>query len=293
MLLALGAWAKDSSATRPPDIAFKHTSPAPSVSTTLPPATTSTTTAPGVVEERAVATAGSPFVLRFDSGVPAGILSSLEEMVLLACEDFGDTGPLVVHVYSTVDIFVAAHETRSQDRARKDIEGGGVAFAGPGRIWIYSPRFSGRDVNARRLTVLHEYFHTVQARLAGPRGARAPLWLVEGSAKYFETRAGADRGYTSFAKQAATQMRKSAGLGPLSLFEIDGGVPSRGGNGEAYTLGFLACEYLAQTVGVEALQREFWLQLASTTDWHAAFARAFGMPVEQFYEAFENFRRQV
>src|SRR5206468_3652659 len=121
--------------------------------------------------------------------------------VKYARADLGDTGPLIVHVYGTPDAFVSAHDVRSQEQARKDIDGGGYAFAGQGAIWIYAPTYAKGPTNARRLTLLHEYFHTVQASLSGPRGARAPLWLVEGSARYFEVRTGADRGYTYFDKE--------------------------------------------------------------------------------------------
>jgi hypothetical protein len=244
-------------------------------------------------QERPLPAPGSPAVFRFDSSVTPGILDSIEETLRYARADLGDAGPLVVHVYGTTDAFVGAHDVRAQEQARKDVEGGGYAFAGDGTIWIYAPTYARKQTNTRRLTLLHEYFHTVQASLAGPRGARAPLWLVEGSARYFEVRAGADRGYTYFDKEKQSEAVTLKTLGPLSSYETAGGATSRGGHGEAYTAGFVASDFLVQAKGVDALKRDFWTLLASTPDWHAAFASAFGMSVDDFYASFEANRPRL
>ena len=245
----------------------------------------------GPIQERPIPAAGSAVVIRHDAAVPPGILDSVEETVAYARLDFGDSGPLVVHVYGTPEAFVSAYEPRAQEEARKDIEGGAFAFGGAGVIRIYSPTYAKSGTNSRRLTLLHEYFHTVQASLSGPpKRDRPPLWLVEGSATYFELRTGADRGYTYFDRQREDHILKSKTLGPLASYETEGGIAARGGHGEAYTVGFVACDYLVETKGVEALKRDFWALLASTPDWRGAFAKAFGSSVEEFYVAFEAYR---
>ena len=75
-------------------------------------------------------------MLRFDAGVQPGLLSLIADVVAIARHEAGDSGPLAVHVYSTVDDFVAAHDARSQEQARRDVEAGSLAFAGAGTIWI-------------------------------------------------------------------------------------------------------------------------------------------------------------
>lgn len=241
----------------------------------------------GPTKERPIAGSGSAVVIRHDSNVPPGILDSIEETVAYARREFGDSGSVVVHVYSTSETFIAAHEPRAQEQARKDIEGGAFALAGSGVIWIYTPTYAKSGTNSRRLTLLHEYFHTVQDSLSGPRRSQVPLWLVEGSARYFELRTGADRGYTYFDRERENEIAKSKALGPLAKYETEGASTARGGRGEAYTLGFVASDFLVQTKGVDTLKRYFWTLLASTPDWQTAFSKAFGTSVEDFYVAFE------
>jgi hypothetical protein len=257
------------------------------VASVAPPGDAADKAGPGGTKERPIATSGSTVVIRYDTSVPPGIVDSVAETVGYARVDFGDSGPLVVNVYGTSRAFVSAHEPRAQEQARKDIEGGGFAFGGAGVVWIYAPTYAKGGSNSRRLTLLHEYFHTVQASLSGPRRARPPLWLIEGSAKYFELRTGADRGYAYFDRQREDQMVKSKPLGPLASYETEGASPARGGHGEAYTLGFVASDYLVERSGVDALKHDFWALLASTPDWKLAFANAFGISVADFYVAFE------
>ena len=57
-------------------------------------------------------------------------------------------------------------------------------------------------------------------------------------------------------------------------------------------LSFLAGEWLAQRVGERAIF-EYYRQLASSGSWRTAFAAAFGMRVEEFYDLFEAYRRAV
>lgn len=269
--------------------------PAPDTTTTLAPAVTTTASAPSTtttsvapgIQQRAVVAPGSLMALRFDDAMAPDALATVEETLPVARQDFGDSGTLIVHVYAGADAFVGAHDARSQQRARDDIASGPVASSSSGAIWIYGPRYLERDRTTRRLIVLHEYFHTAQYFLSGGRSSRAPIWLTEGSARYFEARAGADHGYTDFNRRRDADVRLSRSLQPLQAYEASGG---RTDGGDAYTLGFVATDYLVNTKGIDALKRDVWAQLRTAPDWPAAFAAVFGMPLDQFYADFEAYR---
>jgi hypothetical protein len=275
---------------------------APATTTTAPPVTTpvraaTTTTAPGpwsatpvapgIQERRVEAAGGASLVIRFDDPMQQEALRTVEEALLVARQDLGDSGPLVVHVYSSAEAFVAGHDARSQQKAQQDVDSGATANTNSAGIWIYGPRFVDRDTSARRLIVVHEYFHTVQLSLSMERGARPPEWLAEGSARYFETRVGADHGYTDFDRRRDLDIRQSRALEPLQTYEGRGG---RLDAGEAYTLGFLASDYLVKAKGVDALKRDLWIQMRLTADWQTAFANVFGVSTDQFYADFEAYR---
>jgi len=267
------------------------TTAAPTTTTsTAPPATTTSTTTVAGITERRLSEPGSSIVLRYDAGVAPALLGSIEATIPFARTDFGDSGALVVHIYSDVETFVGAHDPRAQQQAREDVEAGSVASASGGTIWIYSPRFEQQSPSSRQLIVLHEYFHTVQAFLSSGRSGRLPLWMREGSARYFELRDGADHGFTDFARRRATEVRASRPMDPLENFETAGGASFRGGTGEAYTLGFLATEYLVNAAGIDVVKHDFWAALKPGTDWHTVFATTFGVSVDQFYADFEAYR---
>ena len=257
---------------------------------TRPGSTTTSTTLLAGVEQRSVDVPGSPIVLRFDGEVGSGVLALVEEMLPVAREELGDSGSLMVHVYGTADVYVGAHDARTQADARADIDAGLIAEARTAAIWIYAPRFVEQTASTRRMIIFHEYFHTIQAFLSSGRSSRAPLWLREGTARYFEFRVGADYGYTDFSRRRATAIREATDLEPLQSYENRGAAKFRGGQGEAYTLGFLAAEYLEQLKGADFVKRDLWVAFRSGTTWQTAFAAAVGVPVEQFYADFEAYR---
>ena len=261
--------------------------------TTQPaPTTTTTTLLPGVAQ-RPIAVPGQTISLRYEEGIAPGALAIVEEMIPIAYEALGDSGPLVVHVYASADIYVGSYDARSQERARADIEAGAVATGGGGAIRIYGPRFLQLDATSRRLVVLHEYFHTVQFRLSAGRGGNIPLWLREGTARYVEYGVAGDHGYIDYGRRRATDVRAARGLETLQTYENQGGPTFRGESGGAYVVGFLASEYLESLKGRNAVQREFWAGLRSGTDWKIAFAAVFDVSVEQFYADFEAYRKTL
>jgi hypothetical protein len=298
--LLLAAWG----ATAP------HAAPAPTAAATAPAATATaqpttsssttttspapTTTALGGITQRAIAIPGASISLRYDDGIPPSALSVVEETIRLARDALGDSGPLVVHVYSSADNYVASFDPRLQERARADVAAGVVATGGSGAIRIYGPRFLGLTTTvSKRLVVIHEYFHTVQSRLSAGRSGAAALWLREGTARYIEYRVAGDQGYSDYARNRTRVVQQSRGLENLQAYEEHGGPTFLGESGGAYVVGFLASEYLESLSSREAVQRDFWTALRSGADWRAAFETVFGVSVGQFYADFEAYRQTL
>ena len=138
----------------------------------------------------------------------------------------------------------------------------------------------------------HEYVHVIQHQLA--RGAAGsswetkPAWLIEGSAEYIAGRYRDAMDYEDYddARERAVEVvedeREEISLSQLEtradFREVDPGF--------SYALGMLAAEWLAAHAGDEALF-EYQRQLSRAgSKWPFAFEIAFGMTVEEFYEAF-------
>ena len=142
------------------------------------------------------------------------------------------------------------------------------------------------------MVVFHEYFHSVQFSLSNQQSTRGPLWLREGTARYFEYRLGGQHGYGDFDRLRRNEIARSRTLEPLQTWESRGQATFRGGGGEAYNMGFLAADYLVNTKGLDAVAKTVWTE-QRTKDWRAAFASAFGVSVDQFYADFEAYRRTL
>ena len=126
----------------------------------------------------------------------------------------------------------------------------------------------------------HEYFHVLQwqAALGTPSG---PGWLLEGAATYMEE---LYDGELEFRRRIAPA--RAAQVGSLS----DPGMADQVALN--YHLGFLAADWLVQRGGEKSLI-EFYRQLPVHDGWEEAFAEAFGLTVEEFYEAFAHHRAIV
>ena len=126
----------------------------------------------------------------------------------------------------------------------------------------------------------HEYFHVLQwqAALGTPSG---PGWLLEGAATYMEE---LYDGELEFRRRIAPA--RAAQVGSLS----DPGMADQVALN--YHLGFLAADWLVQRGGEKSLI-EFYRQLPVHDGWEEAFAEAFGLTVEEFYEAFALHRAIV
>ena len=244
-----------------------------------------------------------PVRFRLDTVVSERTQQFLVETLSWAHADLGDSGPLTVHVYSDEEHFVTAYTADfgiSATEARQQLAQGQTAFATTGgHIWIYLTNFDRAPEATRRLAVFHEYVHTLQdwqAQLrfqskATEERSFVPRWMVEGCAEYLAIRAGATRGLVDQARQRdRVVLRAKEAQETLQAFETAGQARFRGGAGEAYTVGWLACERLASVSGHDAVAHGFWQSLAKVRDWKSAFAEVFGQTPETFYPAFEAFR---
>ncbi len=143
----------------------------------------------------------------------------------------------------------------------------------------------------------HEYFHILQQDAGGlasrrQRGPARPVawldWLVEGSAVYASALVSEARGRISldvrreglrliWAELAQSFPRKPAEIvdpAQTSLF--------------VYQVGFLATDWLAERAGPEAV-----LNFFRFGGHPAAFETAFGLALDDFYAAFEEYRLEV
>lgn len=140
----------------------------------------------------------------------------------------------------------------------------------------------------------HEFVHVIQAQLAqggiGSSWETEPAWLIEGAAEYISARYRAEMSYKPYrdARQNAVDVvedrQKAIALEQLvnreDFREIDPDY--------AYSLSFLAAEWLAAHAGEDALFTHMRQLSRAATNWDLAFEIAFGMTVDDFYEAFEK-----
>ena len=179
----------------------------------------------------------------------------------------------------------------------------GTAVAGIG--WVVANPLRMRESSTRlwqlKKIMAHELFHTYQYGIsslslrssldvvpeAGPR------WSGEGIAEFFAYKAMDTGGVLDYARQRnSTQPWGFVEHGkyvdkPLKDMETWAGVSDARGN--TYSLFLLAAELLASYAGEDALLR-FYILMQPGSTWQEAFEQAFRMPVEEFYERFEEHR---
>lgn len=280
-------------------LAPARTSPAPAPATTAPAAVSDANT----LDDVRLQPGDRPVQFRRDPQVTDDVLRFIVETLRWVHTDLGDSGPLIVHVYSDEDASVTAHVADlgiPEAEARRRLTAGETAFTSPGgHIWIYLPNFQSRSEVNRRLAVFHEYVHTLQywqsevTFQSGAPQARffMPRWIVEGCAEYLAVKDTARRRLIDERKvREVVVTRAKMSAEPLDAIETGGKASVLGGEGEAYTLGWLGCERLAQSSGEDAVAHRFWLAFARLREWKAAFADAFGRTPADFYADFEAFR---
>jgi len=242
----------------------------------------------GPLQSRAPAAGAPPVTLYFGPRVSGETLALVTDALSEARNVLGETTPFSLFVHCDIEQYVAA-ANRPAEELRKSLNDGLTGQVIRGDVWLYGPNFDRAPPSQRRRIVYHEYFHLVQRFLSGNRssqgGAGPPMWLIEGSARYFEF-AVVQENLDTFRR---TQVRRWAALPPLAELERAGGAVTTGGTGEAYTVGAVASDFLVNTYGRGLLQHDFWVALADRT-WELAFKDAFGIDVEDFYAEFEAYR---
>lgn len=244
-----------------------------------------------------------PLVFVKDDRVSETIQAFIVETLRWAHRDLGDSGPLTVQVFSDEASYSTAYAAAMRvtlDEARQRVAAGVKASAvSSGNIWLYLPNFLKGPDAFRRLALFHEYIHTLQfwhSRSNLASGARrgppfVPRWIMEGCAEYLTVTATA---MTRFVNQSAVRDRNIAStrdsVQSLEALETGGAAFSLGGDGQAYTVGWVGCERLANGSSEEAVASGFWLSLAKLQDWQAAFTDAFGMTPAAFYADFAAWR---
>ena len=189
----------------------------------------------------------------------------------------------------------------------------GVAY--PGEIH-YSPLNLAQSEAQPHFSFAHEYFHVFQweFRTGGARTAGFPQWLLEGTATYVEDVIERQRLSKTGDELRAHWWRFTAStLGPHR--PLDDWVYEHGTRGDVsvaagYFVGALATDWLVRRAAAlsaggrfdplgppELVARpdydahfEFFRLLPTSATWEAAFEAAFGIAVDDFYEAFEEYR---
>lgn len=217
-------------------------------------------------------------------------LVRIAEAAAQARAAYGDAGALGVRVFCEVQEMADAYGMPADELQRR-VTGGQTASMWRGDIWIYGPNFEVRPLSGQRQAIYHEYFHALQSTLSHTRSARGsddPLWLIEGSAEYFE-HAMTSQELDSFRRR---EIRRREQLPALEELEQSGGATFTGGTGHAYTVGVVAADYLVTTYGRERLQTDYWVALAES-GWRSAFLQVFGISVDTFYADFAAYRQTL
>ena len=139
-----------------------------------------------------------------------------------------------------------------------------------------------------RSAVPHEYFHILQQELAGGAGRGGPDWMSEGSADY------AQHVYEQHAYPQQLEFRhRNPFFAVEQLTRTPGQVHELDPRERflPYALGFIAAEWLVDRAGEEAIV-DFYRIMKSHDQWEDAFRLAFGIEVDDFYEAVEVYRHE-
>ncbi len=141
----------------------------------------------------------------------------------------------------------------------------------------------------------HEYFHAIQFHLMeGPRKP-VPGWMIEGSATYAEA---LYEGYASSSETAERRIeqntqRYASQVGSLEWPALSAPTPViQGRLNPVYVLGFLAVDWLVDHAGEHSIV-DFFTRIDDEPSWQESFKGAFGIAVDDFYEAFAAYRAEV
>jgi hypothetical protein len=251
----------------------------------------------------------------FGDDVPDADREKVRKAVTFAIKQGANEGdfPLPrVYAYSTPDQLAESMSTCVNETsallAFKSIwqNSGTIAVAFSGNFFIYAGGPHWKDVGLAQVvqTVAHEYFHVLQRELTkfpsppqtdpavpaksnclGSGYDRGPTWLTEGSAELF--------GWLTVADAASVDLRVIREAYTRNVFEgslkdYEEALRFRSTSDASYPLGFLATDFAARGSMTPVFQ--YYRFVGSGMPWKDAFARAFGMTIDFFYEQFEAYR---
>ena len=192
-------------------------------------------------------------------------------------------------------------------RVDPDFDGFAGAFA---RLIVITDAALGHEYLG--VTLAHEYFHIVQhvlEQLPLDEGGASPPWVTEGIATYA---AGLYERYRWGKTGKSLHFERWRHSLPVetSLHELESSGSFYGEQGPVYSLSALALEWLAGHASAGSADGIFddmepgWTDalndngahiryhrlMASSANWQEAFETAFGIAVDDFYDAFEAYR---
>ena len=214
-----------------------------------------------------------------DPSTQAGYRASMEDVVAYYSERFGVETPEFA-------VYIGPDKGTIRDVIRELGGSHAERFDFFGTIWkirgtwviLVAVDFGDELLNATLLA--HEYFHVLQWVLSDDTASVAPQWLVEGSATY-EARLYGGLWELIHPRSIARAANHEGGLQDLESYERF--TESLYG----YSVGALANEWLAEHAGAKS-QLRYWELLRRSSTWEDAFASAFGISPEDFYDAFDE-----
>ena len=207
-----------------------------------------------------------------------------------------------VHLYRNQDELKTAYALTAEGGGGW-VDQGGEGAAGKGYFFVNTLRWEERDRHSdlRKKISAHEVVHVLQTELVGVSYRSddhsvpqiGPRWLREGIAEFLAYQALSAADVLSYdTKRNSTDPGGFVREGkyvdkPLPEMETRAGITAA--RGSTYKLFLLAAELLASGTGQSSLINYNTLLQPGTT-WQQAFETAFGMPVDEFYELFEEHR---
>ena len=198
------------------------------------------------------------------------------------------------------DAYVKAGFNDAEVRDRLGgFDSGSPAFGGTAtNTWnaktITNDNLMVRDKVGMAQTSGHEFFHSIQERLAGRNpgrdGNEIPNWFWEGPAMFIGIHAASSIGAINFAtegRQAALDRFNNGRPETKPLLLKD--VKANDGVTDPYGIGYAATEYLVAQVGVEKFLNIYG-ELGKGKSFDAAFESATGFALADFYSHFEKDR---
>ena len=210
----------------------------------------------------------------------------------------GIKGEVHFQLFHDQDKFIAAYEARTGGKANRNVLES-TAVAGKGNINVNALRLEEQNTSLEYLQkiIAHEMVHALGHELAGVRGGSddysipltGPRWLAEGIAEFLAYQAMSAADNLDYDTKRMLEFVGHGKYVDKPLAELETLVGIRAARGSTYVYFLLAAELLASRTGQNSLIHYYTLLQPGTT-WQKGFETAFGMPVEEFYELFEEHR---